>query len=92
MEEEMRKVADNALIIEKLERLEKGVETIYRLLVDKQKVLAQPVEATDAYCNEHGEPMEKGISKTKFNKDGSPKAYLFHKVDGKMCFGKGVVT
>ena len=43
------------------------------------------------HCNEHGDVMEKGVSKTKFNNDGSPKTYLFHKVDGKMCFGKGIV-
>lgn len=92
MEENINEIMEETLttILGKVERIEKGVETIYKMLADKGTV-TQNVTPDPAYCNEHGEAMEKGVSKTKFNKDGSPKTYLFHKVDGKMCFGKGVV-
>lgn len=42
-------------------------------------------------CSAHGEPqvMFKGVSKSKFNADGSPKTYWWHKQDGQMCFGDG---
>lgn len=43
-------------------------------------------------CSAHDEPvtMFKGVSKSKFDKDGNPKTYWWHKgPEGQMCFGSG---
>lgn len=43
-------------------------------------------------CSAHDEPvtMFKGVSKSKFDKDGNPKTYWWHKGNnGEMCFGSG---
>ena len=38
-------------------------------------------------CSIHNVPMFQGTSKTKFNDDGTPKTYFYHKVGSDMCFG-----
>lgn len=43
-------------------------------------------------CSAHDEPvtMFRGVSKSKFDKDGNPKTYWWHKnSEGRMCFGSG---
>lgn len=50
-----------------------------------------PEDENTKVCSAHGEPavMQKGFSKSKFNEDGTPKSYWFHKVGTQMCFGDG---
>lgn len=50
----------------------------------------QPELQDSMMCHEHGEPMSRGTSKTKFDKQGNPKTYWYHKVGTAMCFGDGV--
>jgi hypothetical protein len=76
----------------------KGLRAIYvqnqqiiKLLKSPQQTSGGTVEMQGAMmCKEHGLAMEKGLSKTKFKADGTPKSYWFHRVNGAMCFGEGV--
>lgn len=42
-------------------------------------------------CSAHDEPrtMIKGKSNSKFDRDGNPKVYWWHRDNGQMCFGSG---
>lgn len=52
----------------------------------------QAPEPSGRICSAHDEPqpMFQGVSKTKFDKEGNPKKYWWHKNEqGQMCFGNG---
>ncbi len=92
MEEEMGNNLNEALLTEiheKVLRIEKGVEEIYKLLKTPISVGGKEKATTvsDAHCNEHGVAMEKRWSEKK------QKNYLAHNnEEGQICFGKGYLA